>query len=176
MERRSETVPIYEFYCPDCHTIFNFLSKAVNTAKRPHCPRCQGRKLQREVSLFAMTHRSGEDEEGMDDLPIDESRMESAVNALAGEAENINEDDPRAAAGLMRKFSKMTGLEFNENMEQALQRMEAGEDPEAIEAEMGESLEGDEDPFLLPGQRGGKRRTRGRPRGAPRRDRTLYEM
>jgi len=169
-------MPIYEFYCPDCHTVFNFLSKAVNTDKRPVCPRCKGRELQREVSLFAMTHRSGEDDEGMDDLPIDESRMESAVNTLAGEAENINEDDPRAAAGLMRKFSKMTGLEFNENMEQALQRMEAGEDPEAIEAEMGDSLEGDEDPFLLPGQKGAKRRAGGRPRGAPRRDRTLYEM
>jgi putative FmdB family regulatory protein len=170
-------MPIYEFYCPDCHVILNFLSKTVNTTGRPRCPHCKGRKLRREVSAFAMTGKASEDDEAMDDLPIDESKMESAVNALASEAENINEDDPRAAAQLMRKFSSMAGMEFNENMEQALQRMEAGEDPERIEEEMGDMLDGDEDPFILPGRKGGKKRGGKRgARGAPRRDKTLYEM
>jgi hypothetical protein len=26
-------MPMYEFYCPDCNTIFTFLSKSVNTEK-----------------------------------------------------------------------------------------------------------------------------------------------
>ena len=34
------------------------------------------------------------------------------MNMLAGEAENINEDDPRQAANLMRKLTDMTGMEL----------------------------------------------------------------
>ena len=66
-------------------------------------------------------------------------------------------------------------MDFNENMEQALQRMEAGEDPDKIEAEMGDTMN-DEDPFILPGKKGKAARTAGRARGAPRRDKTLHEM
>jgi len=167
-------MPIYEFYCPDCHVMFNFLSKTVNTAKRPKCPRCKARRLERQVSLFAATGKAGEKDE-MDDLPIDEGKMESAIGALAGEAENINEDDPRQAAGLMRKFSRMTGMEFGKGMEEALGRMEAGEDPEKIEQEMGDLMEG-EDPFILPGKGGPGGAKRPGKRGEPRRDPGLYEM
>ncbi len=122
------------------------------------------------------TGSGGEHDEGMDDLPIDESKMESAIEALASDAESLNEDDPRAAAQLMRKFSNMTGMEFNEGIEQALQRMEAGDDPEAIEAEMGGALD-DEDPFVMPGQKRDKSRDKKRKRrGAPRSDETLYDL
>ena len=170
--RGGVNVPIYEFYCPDCHTIFNFFSKAVNTTKRPGCPGCRRRKLQRLVSSFAMTGRAREADDG-GDLPMDEAKMERAINALAGEAERLNEDDPRQAAQLMRKFSKMTGLQYGEGMQTALDRMEAGEDPEAIEEEMNE-LMGEEDPFVLQGK--GKAGAGGSRKGAPARDSTLYEM
>ncbi len=169
-------MPIYEFFCPDCNVLFNFFSKRIDTATRPACPTCGRRQLERQVSLFAATGRAKGDEEGgdgLDDLPVDESRMESAVNALAAEAESINEDDPRAAARLMRKFSDMTGLEMNKGMQEALGRMEAGEDPEQVEAELGDVME-TEDPFVLPDRKsGGRARSRAR---APRRDPTLYEM
>jgi len=164
-------MPIYEFYCANCHTVFNFFSRKVNTSKRPGCPRCK-RKLKREVSIFATTGSGGEDED-MDDCPVDESRMERALTELAGEADRINEDDPRQAAGLMRKFSRMTGLEFGENIETALSRMEAGEDPERIEQEMGDLMD-DEEPFVFPGRKAGA--DGGRKRGPVQRDSTLYEM
>lgn len=165
-------MPIYEFYCPDCNTIFSFFSRTVNTRKRPACPRCGKSKLKRQISLFSAT--GGAKEEGPDDaLPIDESKMEKAMGMLAGEAENINEDDPRQAARLMRKFSDATGLQFGENMEQALGRLEAGEDPDKIEQEMGDLLEGDEEPFVLPENKAGAAT---RSRLAPRRDEKLYEM
>ncbi len=165
-------MPIYEFYCPGCHRIMNFLSKRVDTDRTPACPICKGGKLTRQVSRFAVGHGEGEggEDEVMGDLPIDESRMEGAIEALAGEAEGLNEDDPRAAAQLMRKFSKMTGLDFNENMEEAIARMESGEDSEAIEQEMGDLMEGEEDPFVV------SNRGRGPKRGAPTRDETLYDM
>lgn len=164
-------MPIYEFYCPECHMIFSFFSRSVNTGGRPSCPRCGRKKLPREVSLFAMGGEAGE-EEGAD-IPLDEARMEEAVSRLAGEADGMNEDDPQQAASLMRKFTRMTGMELGDGMKEALARMEAGEDPEVIESEMGDLLE-NEDPFLLPGKRGGAgRQTR---RRAPRRDEKLYEM
>ncbi|MGQ9663587.1 MAG: FmdB family zinc ribbon protein [Kiritimatiellia bacterium] len=168
-------MPIYEFYCADCHTIFNFLSRTVNTTARPLCPRCGKRRLDRQVSLFGMIRRGSRGEES-EDLPIDEQKMEQAVSALADEAENINEDDPRQAANLMRKFTKMTGLKLSDSMEEALGRMEAGEDPDEIEEEMGDLLENEENPFVLGAEKRKRGRERRKPRGAPARDETLYEL
>ena len=164
-------MPIYEFYCEDCHTIFNFFSKSVNTTKKPKCPSCKTKTLSRQMSAFAFTGKAKEDSD-MDDLPFDEGKMEKAMNMLAGEAENMNEEDPRQAANLMRKLTDMTGMELGPGMQEALKRMEAGEDPDAIEAEMGDLLE-DEDPFLMPEKKG---RAKGARRAAPRRDETLYDL
>ena len=33
-------MPIYEFACPDCRKIFNFLSKRLQPAGPPACPKC----------------------------------------------------------------------------------------------------------------------------------------
>ena len=165
-------MPIYEFYCEACNTIFNFYSRRIDTSSLPQCPRCRKRKLQRQVSLFAATGHAREGdgnvaEDGMP--PIDDARMERAVETLASEAEHINENDPRQAAQLMRKFSKMTGMEFGKGMEEAMHRMEAGENPEQVEKELGDAIE-KEEPFIVTGA--GKKRAH----PAPQRDVTLYEM
>ena len=164
-------MPIYEFYCEDCHTIYNFFSKSMNTTKKPKCPSCKTKTLSRQMSAFAFTGKAKEDSD-MDDLPFDEGKMEKAMNMLAGEAENVNEEDPRQAANLMRKLTDMTGMELGSGMQEALKRMEAGEDPDAIEAEMGDLLE-DEEPFMMPEKKG---RAKGARRAAPRRDETLYDL
>jgi putative FmdB family regulatory protein len=169
-------MPIYEFYCPKCNVLFNFFAKAVNTTGRPDCPKCEGKRLTRQISMFAAVGRAKEDTgdgKADDDLPIDDAKMERAMESLAGEAEGLDENDPRQAARLMRKFSDMTGLEFKENMKSAIERMEAGEDPEAIEQEMG-GME-DEDPFVMPGKKE-KVKVAARRRPPPRRDPKLYEM
>ena len=164
-------MPIYEFYCSRCNTIYNFFSRRINTTKVPNCPTCGDVSLSRQVSVFAVTGRAREDAEG-DDLPFDENRMEKAMQMLAGEADRINEDDPRQAAAMMRKLSDATGLELGDGMQEALRRMERGEDPEAIEAEMGDLLES-EDPFKLSEKKGAGGAGR---RAAPRRDETLYDL
>lgn len=164
-------MPIYEFYCSDCHMIFNFFSRTVNTKRQPNCPKCGDKKLERQISLFSVTGKASEDD-GLDDLPIDESKMERAMDMLAREADGIDENDPRQAANLMRKMSEMAGMELGKGMQEALQRMEAGEDPDQIEAEMGDRLEA-EDPFLLPGKKGRAGLTR---RAAPQKDETLYDL
>ena len=165
-------MPIYEFYCPRCHTLFSFWSKTVNTEKRPRCPECKKDTLQRRLSSFAtISSRPAGDEKSADDLPIDETKMENAMAALASEAESMEGEDPKAAARLMRKFSDLTGLRYGDGMEEALGRLESGEDPEAIEAEMGDLLSEEEPPFTLPGKKPQRRTS-----GPPRQDDTLYEM
>jgi putative FmdB family regulatory protein len=183
--RRIKAMPIYEFYCDDCNTIFNFFSRSINTGKIPACPKCKKPGLERRISLFAVTGKSSKkgdgDAEGtgnsadmMDKLPFDEKKMEKAMETLAGEAEKVDEKDPRAAANLMRKLSDMTGLKYGSKMEEAINRMESGEDPESIEAEMGDVLE-HEDPFVLPDQGDLSKQGKAK-KQAPRRDETLYEM
>ncbi len=164
-------MPVYEFYCSGCHTIFNFFSRSIDTTTCPVCPTCRDRRLTRQVSLFAFTGRAREKGE-VDDLPVDEAQMSQAMALLAKEADKIDENDPKQAAGLMRKLSDMTGLQLGHGMEEALARMERGEDPEAIEREMGDLLEGEE-PFLPPGKKNAASSGR---RAAPRRDDTLYDL
>ena len=63
--------------------------------------------------------------------------------ALAGEMEHMNEDDPKAMASFMRRFSNMTGMNLGEGAEEALSRLEAGEDPDQIESELGSLFDED---------------------------------
>jgi len=168
-------MPIYEFYCARCNMIFIFLSRTVNPRKVPRCPRCGNPRMRRMISRFSSIRARGEGEEGgPDELPVDETRLERAVSALEKEASAVDEEDPRQAARLMRRFADATGLKFSPTMEEAMRRMEAGEDPEAIEEEMGELLESEEEPFVFPGEQGS--RAPGGRRAPPARDEKLYDL
>jgi hypothetical protein len=123
------------------------------------------------MSAFAIAGKAKESDD-MDDLPFDESKMEQAMNMLAGEADKINEDDPRQAADLMRKLTDMTGMKLGDGMQEALSRMEKGEDPDKIEAEMGDLLE-NEDPFTLPEKKSAGKSSQ---KPSPTRDDTLYDL
>lgn len=164
-------MPVYEFYCDDCNIIFNFYSKTVNTSKKPNCPKCKVKKLTRQMSVFSVTGNTTKNND-MDNMPIDGDKMEQAMQMLAGEADKTNKNDPRQAANLMRKLSNMTGLELGSGMNEALDRMEKGEDPEQIEADMGDSLESEE-LFILPDKRGKGGKTK---RPAPKKDEILYDL
>ena len=137
-------MPIYEFLCSDCNTVFNFFSRRINTESQPDCPKCGREKIQRQMSTFA-TIGKGKENEGDDPLAgIDESKMEKAFEGLLQEAGNLNEEDPRQMASLMRRFSDKTGISLGDKMEEALSRLESGEDPDSIEQEMGDLLDGEE--------------------------------
>jgi len=168
-------MPVYEFYCADCHTIFNFLSRRVTTDKSPACPRCSKAGLERQVSRFAFSRgRTQEPEvEGMPDL--DENRLEQAMLSLAGEVEGIDENDPRQMARLMRKFSAATGMSPGDAFEEALRRLESGEEPERIEEEMGALFNEENSLGENPFSRQGLRRLRRKYR-PPAHDETLYTL
>lgn len=166
-------MPIYEFYCSDCHTIYGFLSRTVDTGKRPPCPRCGRADLERRASAFAISKGREESDEGLPE-GLDASRLERAMESLAGEAGALEGDDPRAAARFVRRLYDTAGLPVSGELREALHRMESGEDPDAIEEEMGGLLES-LDPFggAAAERPGASVRRRFLP---PRRDPELHEM
>ena len=139
-------MPIYEFFCPDCFAVYNFFSARIDTRARPDCPRCQRIGLDRKPSTFATLKHQGEDDDAGDPFSgLDESKLEGAMESLMREVGSMeNEEDPRAMGRMMRRFGELSGLEMGDRMEEMIQRMEAGEDPESLEEEMGDDL-GDDD-------------------------------
>lgn len=167
-------MPIYEFYCRDCHTIYSFLSRKVDTDTVPKCPRGAKHKLSRQMSRFAISKGRGESpDSGTPDFDFDDEKMEQTMLQMAGEMENADEEDPRAMARMMRKLMDTTGMNMGEGMEEAIRRMEAGEDPDKVEEDLGDVLDS-EDPFA-----GGENKLKGlvrRMTEAPNEDPEIYDM
>jgi len=163
-------MPVYEFFCQKCNTIFSFFSKTVNTTKITLCPKCSG-NLKKQVSMFACID-SSKNEPGPENIPFDEKKLEKMMGKLAAETENLNEEDPRQAADLMKKFSDAAGVKLSNSMKEDISRMEAGEDPEKIEQELGDILE-NEDPFQTAET---ATSNRGVNLPSPKRDETLYDL
>ncbi len=144
-------MPIYEFYCPDCHTLFSFFSARFAPDAAPSCPRCARPGLGAPplpVRDAAAQRRSDEAAEP-DDLfaGLDESRLEGAMEQLAGEIGDLDAEgpqDPRQVSRFLRRFADLTGLEAGPKLQEMLTRLDRGEDPDALEQEMGGG-EGDED-------------------------------
>jgi hypothetical protein len=142
----------------------------VNTEKIPDCPRCGKKELEKQISTFATIGKAKED--GGDDplAGLDEAKMERAFESLMRQADHVNEDDPKQMAAMMRKFTSQTGIRLGESMEEALSRMEAGEDPEQVEKEMGDLLNGED--FSLESMK----KTMTQKRQPPAHDDKLYEL
>jgi putative FmdB family regulatory protein len=122
-------MPIYEYYCGDCrkrvNVFFRTMSEASDEAAR--CPNCQGAHLRRLVSRVAV-------------LKSEESRMEnlSDPSMMAG----LENEDPRALASFMRRMSGEMGEPLDAEMSEVLDRLEAGESPDAIDASMSDMGDG----------------------------------
>lgn len=147
-------MPIYEFFCSDCHRVYQFFSSRIDTEASPACPRCGRAELPRKPATFStLRHRSSGDDEGDEFLPagMDEARMEAALESVMSEMEAAggmaeeSAEDPRLMAKMMRRFGEAAGLEPGGRMEEMLARMEAGEDPDSLEDEMGDELDESDD-------------------------------
>jgi putative FmdB family regulatory protein len=131
-------MPIYEFYCPGCHTVFSFFSKAVDTEARPDCPKCKRPGLERKPSTFATLRHGGDEAE--DPLErLGEENLDRVLESMAGDLTGIEEgnEDPRALAGMFRRIGEAAGLEPGPRLAEMLARLEAGEDPDSLEEELG---------------------------------------
>ena len=156
-------MPIYEFLCRQCNRIYSFHSFRVQPDREPTCPRCGGGGLTRVPSSFGVGARragaaGGSEGEGAD---MDDPRMEREMMRLAAEMEGMDENDPRQMASAVRRMAELAGEPVTPAMEEMIRRLEAGEDPEKVEEELGEALEEEA------GDEGGGM-------GAPERDSGLY--
>ena len=141
-------MPIYEFACPKCRVIFNFLSKRLNPERDPVCPRCGHQKMVKQMSRFAAPRGAKEPAAKPDDggehepMPeMDDPRVMRAMGELERDMEHLDENNPKHMAHMMRKMKDiMPPGSMPKEMDIAIKRLEAGEDPEKIEEDMGDVL------------------------------------
>ena len=142
-------MPIYEYACPKCRVIFNFLSRRVDPRPLPSCPKCGNPKMVKQMSGFATPRGATESVasgEGADDaagpMPdFEDPRVMRAMNEMERDMEHLDENNPKHMAHLMRKMKDlMPPGSVPGEMDTAIKRLEAGEDPEKIEADMGDVL------------------------------------
>lgn len=78
-------------------------------------------------------------EEGMPDL--DDPRVARAMGELEKDMEHMDENNPKHMAHMMRKMKDVLPAgTMPKELDIAIRRLEAGEDPEKIEADMGDVL------------------------------------
>ncbi len=141
-------MPIYEFACPKCRKIYSFLSKRLNPNRLPVCPKCGHKKMSKQVSRFALSRKSADPAakagsgSGGPPMPdLDDPRVERAMMEIERDLEHLDENNPRHMAHMMKR---MKGLmppgSVPREMDVAIKRLEAGEDPEKIEADLGDVL------------------------------------
>jgi len=147
-------MPVYEFLCRDCNRVFSFLARTPEAARRrPRCPKCGSRQMDRRFSLFAMSSGSRESGEtgptesglgfggGLEEEdapgPEQEARLEKELVSLARDMESIDESNPRQLGAIMRRLTEATGEPLDEAADEMISRLEAGEDPDEVEEKMG---------------------------------------
>ena len=111
-------MPIYEYYCRDCNTVYQFLVKRMGEEAHPSCPKCGREDLERVMSRFSTKSKSSLD---------------------LGD-----ENDPRSMARASRAMADEMGEDLGPELNEAISRLEAGEDPEKIERELEEMGLGDD--------------------------------
>ena len=138
-------MPIYEFACPKCRKIFSFLSKRLTPERLPVCPKCGNPRLAKQMSRFATLKGVAEPAAGPeDDAPmpdLDNPRLERAMGELERDMEHLDENNPKHMAHLMRKMKDILPPgSMPKELDVAIKRLEAGEDPDKIEQDMGDVL------------------------------------
>jgi hypothetical protein len=177
-------MPIYEFFCPDNGKIYSFFARSLSMAgQTPRCPDGAHLRMERMISRFAVTGRAKEPSEadagGLGD--IDDARLEAAMGEMEREFSSAGdaEPDPKQIARMMKKMCDLTGEKMPAPMQEMIARMEKGEDPERLEEEYGDLMDGLDaaGDGGGPGDEGGAKGAKSAKRTPPvRRDPTLYEM
>jgi putative FmdB family regulatory protein len=120
----EEPMPIYEYRCGACKRRVSVFFRSFSAVGEATCPRCGSADLTRLMSRVAVVRggESGGEDGGDGDDDLDPTGM------LAG----LDEDDPRAIARWARRMSDEMGEPMEPEFEEALTRIEAGEDPERV--------------------------------------------
>lgn len=127
-------MPIYEYRCADCKRKVSVFFRSFSAVTDPVCPRCGGTQLTRLMSRVVV-HRGASTDTGGEDFG--DGEFDSFLDG-------VDENDPRSVARAMRRMSDEMGEPIEPEMQEALTRMEAGEDPERVMASLDEQM-GEED-------------------------------
>lgn len=126
-------MPIYEYRCSQCRRRFSVFWRTYSAAEEglPTCRYCGASDPQRLISRVRV-------------LRSEESRMENLADPSA--LGDFDENDPKSIGRFMHKMMGEMGDEGGDlgpEFEEVVDRLEAGQDPEAIEREvpgLGEGL------------------------------------
>jgi len=117
-------MPIYEYFCQDCQRRVSIFFRSFSDVRDdPACPRCGGHHLTRLISRVTVVHSE-----------------ESRLDALSDPSmlSDLDENDPKSLARWMRKMGDEVGEEMPPEFDEVIGRLESGQKPEEIEAEMPE--------------------------------------
>jgi putative FmdB family regulatory protein len=115
-------MPFYEYKCQNCRKrVSIFLTYAEYETKSPTCPSCGSESLARVISKVRVAKS-------------EETRLDSLADPSAWSG--MDENDPKSMARVMRRMSGEMGEEMGPEFNEAVDRLEAGENPEEIEKTM----------------------------------------
>ena len=166
----------FTVFCPD-----------VCRSQAPHRARnADAENLRKKVSRFAISKGLLENSQGDPSDPfanIDESKLEQLMSEMAPSMQDDGgQEDPKQMAHLMKRMFELTGGEPTGAMLEAIKRMEAGEDPDSIDEELGPAIDEQPDPFSSAGSAPSSKSTASKRLAvrrllqAPKVDPELYEL
>ena len=107
-------MPIYEYRCQNCRKRTSVFVRSVSSSVTAVCKHCGSRKISRMMSRVAVLRSDGDMPAGFDEASLGD----------------LDENDPRSMAKWIRKMSNDMGEPLDAEMENDLDRMEAGEVPD----------------------------------------------
>jgi putative FmdB family regulatory protein len=123
-------MPYYPYRCLDCKKRFEIFMSYSEYGVRPvACPHCQSSNVQRRISRVRIARS-------------EESRLDSLSDF--DDFEGL-ENDPRALGKMMRRMGQELGEDVGPEFDEVIDRLEAGQSPEEIEAALPDLAGGEDD-------------------------------
>ena len=115
-------MPTYDYRCQDCRKRSAIWQSYADYGRLPvTCPHCGSTHLKRLLSRVRL-------------LRSEDSRLDSLADPSGWG--DIDENNPRSMARAMRRMGDEMGEDLPQEFDDVVDRLEAGEDPEAIEKSM----------------------------------------
>jgi putative FmdB family regulatory protein len=116
-------MPFYPYRCLNCNKRFEtYMSYEEYGTKPVACKHCGSPDVQRRINRVRIARS-------------EDSRLDDLGDM--GDLDGL-EDDPKALGRMMRKMSHEMGEDMGPEMDEVINRLEAGQSPEDIEASMPE--------------------------------------
>lgn len=120
-------MPIYEYVCLNCGSKFTLFKLNIVEKEKDRCPHCGSTNIKKLVSRVRFVLSEDERFERLSD-PSNWS--------------GLDENNPKSIAKFMRKMGNELGEDLGPELEEVVDRLEAGESLEEVEKSMeGESSE-----------------------------------